>query len=121
MRSQQIFSVLSILFMFATSMPAEKPFDFESTPGKLPKQIVPTDYAVRIVPNIDKRTFTGTETVKLNVRAPVREIVLNALEMEVASAAVDGKALPKSAVKIDKQNELLRISYAVFCLKKKKK
>src|ERR1051325_721603 len=89
---------------------AEEPFQFETTPGKLPKQIVPTDYAIRIVPNIDQRTFTGTETVKLDVRAPVHEIVLNALEIGVVSAAIDDKALPKSATKIDQQNELLKIA-----------
>ena len=35
-------------------MSAEKPFDFAVTPGKLPKQVVPTEYSVRVVPNIDK-------------------------------------------------------------------
>ena len=91
-------------------MKAEKPFNFDSTPGKLPKQVVPTEYSIRIIPNIDKLTFTGTETVKLNVRAPVRELVLNALEIEVGTADVDAKSLPKSSIKIDKKNELLRIA-----------
>jgi hypothetical protein len=31
-------------------MKAGKPFDFDATPGKLPKQVVPSDYAIRIVP-----------------------------------------------------------------------
>ena len=66
-------------------MNAEKPFDFATTQGKLPKQILPTEYAVRIVPKIEQFIFTGTETVKLNVRAPVRQIVLNALELEISS------------------------------------
>ncbi len=89
---------------------AEKPFDFETAPGKLPKQVVPTEYSIRIVPNIDNLTFDGTETVKLNVRAPVDQFVLNALELVVTNAAVDGKSLPKSAIKIDKKDELLRIA-----------
>ena len=93
-------------------MKAEKPFDFATTPGKLPKQVVPTHYAIRIVPNIEKLTFTGTETVKLSVRAPVRKLVLNALEIEIASAAIDDKTLPKSAVNIDKKNELVTIALA---------
>ena len=101
---------LICLVILPMSMSAEKPFQFETTPGKLPKQVVPTEYSIRIVPNIDKLTFTGTETVKLSVRAPVRELVLNALEIEVAKAAVDGKPLPGSAIKIDKKNELLTIT-----------
>ena len=91
-------------------MIAEEPFRFESTPGKLPKQIVPIDYAIRITPNLDKRTFTGTERVTFNAREPVREIVLNALEIDVASASVDANTMPKAAIKVDNQNELLRIA-----------
>ncbi|HJX24605.1 MAG TPA: M1 family metallopeptidase, partial [Chthoniobacterales bacterium] len=81
-----------------------------TTPGKLPKQVVPTEYSIRIVPNLDKLTFAGSETVKLNVRSPVRQLVLNALELEIASAMLDGKALPKTAIKIDKKQELLAIA-----------
>src|SRR5437667_7127233 len=102
--------LFAILLTFAASMKAAKPFDCATTPANLPKQVVTTDYAIRIVPNIEKLTFTGTETVKLSVRAPVRELVLNALEIEMASAAIDDKTLPKSAVKIDKKKELVIIA-----------
>ena len=102
----------SILFLFVSNMPAEKRFDFVSTPGKLPKTVVPTDYSIRIEPNLDNLTFIGSETVKLDVRAPVRALVLNAAEIEVANASVDDKAVPADALKIDKENELLRINLA---------
>src|SRR4051812_1121085 len=95
--------------MVATMSHAENPFDFASTPGKLPKQVVPTEYAVRIVPNIEKFTFSGSDTVKLDVREPVRKLVLNALDMDVASASVDGKPLSKAAIKIDRKTELLQL------------
>jgi aminopeptidase N len=98
-----------ILFLFVPSMTTEKPFDFGSTPGKLPKHVVPSQCDVRIVPNIDKLTFTGSETVNLEVRAPVRELVLNVAEIEIASASIDDKPVPQNAVKIDNQNELLTI------------
>ncbi len=102
-------------------MIAEKPFNFEETPGKLPKEVVPIEYSVRIVPSIDKSasrtdsssgelTFTGAITVKVSVRRPVRQLVLNALELEVADASVDDKALPDSAIKIDKKSELLTLT-----------
>jgi aminopeptidase N len=101
---------LAIATSFAGSMSAEKPFDFAMTPGKLPRQVVPIEYSVRIVPKIDKLTFSGTETVKLEVHTPVRELVLNALEIEIAGASIDEKQVPPDAVKIDNKNELLRIS-----------
>ena len=100
-------SLLSVTF--AATMSAEKPFSFNETPGKLPKSVVPVEYSIRIVPNIDKFTFSGTETVKLNVRSPVRQLVLNALELEITEASLDGKALATSAIKIDKEKELLTL------------
>ena len=91
-------------------MKAEKPFNFESTPGKLPKQIIPQEYSVRIVPNVDKLVFTGTETIKVLVKARQKQIVMNALEIDVSEASVDGKKLPKSAVQVDHANDLLKLS-----------
>ena len=89
---------------------AEKPFDFNATPGKLPKHVVPEEYAIRITPDFRKLTFTGSETIKLDIRKPTRELTLNALEMEIAGASVDSKALPKSALKLDPKQETLTIT-----------
>ena len=110
MRTRLPFFAGLFLIILRPDMNAEKPFNFEDTPGKLPKEVVPIEYSVRIVPSIDKFTFTGTETVKLSVRRPVRQLVLNALELEVADASIDGKALPDSAIKIDKKSELLTLA-----------
>jgi len=80
-----LFPFLAALFsvIIPVIMAAEKPFSFKDTPGKLPKEVVPTGYSIRIIPNIDTFTFTGTETVKLKVRSPVHQLVLNALELEI--------------------------------------
>src|SRR5438874_10939149 len=91
-------------------MTAENPFSFKDTPGKLPKDVVPTDYSIRIVPNIEKLTFTGKETVKLNVLSPVHQLVMNVLELEITNASLDGKPLPKSAINIDSEKELLTLA-----------
>ena len=91
-------------------MSAEKPFDFNSTPGKLPKEVVPEEYLVRIVPAVKNSTFTGSERIKLDVRKPVRELVLNALEIQIATASLDDKAIAKSALKLDPNEETLTIT-----------
>src|SRR5437016_13642684 len=101
--------LLSFLFLFfvaSLSGAMEKPFNFYETPGKLPKQVVPTEYSIRVVPNIDNFTFAGSERVKLNVRSPTRQLVLNALELGIQKASVDGEELAASAIRIDKENEL---------------
>jgi aminopeptidase N len=105
--------LLLLLVLFSiSSLPGavEKPFNFNETPGKLPKEVIPTEYSVRIVPNIDKLTFAGSETVKLNVRRPVPELVLNALELKIEAASIDGRELPASAIKLDSGPELLTLT-----------
>ena len=112
MLSLRLLSSASILFICATTLNAEKPFDFDSTPGKLPKQVMPEEYSVRIKPDLEKLTFTGSEAVKLNVRQAVRRLVLNALEINITSASLDGKAIPQSALKLDPKQETLTITLA---------
>ena len=108
MRVLRLFFLCHVL-VFVPLMHAEKPFEFTRTPGKLPKEVVPIEYSVRFAPDIDKFTFTGSETVKLSAHNLVRQLVLNALELKVTDASIDGKALPQSAMKIDEKNELLTL------------
>ena len=110
MRLRLLLSSFAVAATFLPLMHAEQPFDFNSTPGKLPKHVVPAEYAVRITPDVKKLTFTGSETIKLDVRKPVREIVLNAAEIEVASAVVDGKSIPQRDIKLDRKEETLTIA-----------
>src|SRR2546430_1224033 len=101
---------VALSLMPLTTLTAEKPFDFASTPGKLPKQIVPEEYAVRIVPDVATRTFTGTESVKLNVREAVKQIILNALEIKISKATIDGKPIAASAIKLDEKEQTLTLA-----------
>jgi aminopeptidase N len=101
-----IFSLLALPFR----VNAEEKFDFAITPGKLPKDVLPLEYAIRITPDLEKLTFIGSETVKLKVVKPVTKIVLNALEMEIASASVDGRSLPKKAVELNEKEETLSLT-----------
>ena len=109
MRAPLLFFASLFFIMLRSTIHAEKPFEFARTPGKLPKEVVPTEYSIRIVPDIDKLMFTGTEAVKLSVHSSVHQLVLNALEVAITRASVDGKALPQSAIKIDEKAELLTL------------
>jgi aminopeptidase N len=108
MRAPHFLFVLTV--MTATNLAAEKPFEFATTPGKLPKNVVPEQYAIRITPDLERRTFSGTETIDLDAREAVKQLVLNALEIKISKAAIDGKALPASAIKLDAKNETLTLS-----------
>jgi len=111
MRSPRLlFCALSVISLSALT--AEKPFEFASVPGKLPKQILPEEYVIRITPDLAKLTFQGSETVKLKVQQPVRKLVLNALEIKIASASLNGTAIPSSAIKLDPKEETLTLTFA---------
>jgi aminopeptidase N len=104
------FAFLVYLFVAVTSLHAEKPFDFVSTPGKLPKHVRPTDYAIWIKPDIKRLTFEGRETIKLTLEQATSQLVLNAADVTASDAQLDGKTIPKTAIKFDARSELLTIT-----------
>ncbi|MDB6114185.1 MAG: pepN [Lacunisphaera sp.] len=91
MRSPSRPPVLRVLFA-AIALPvalfAEKPFSFTDTPGQLPKTAQPRHYTLRIQPDLEARTTTGTARIELDVLQPVTELVMNALALEVDAAAL---------------------------------
>ena len=91
-------------------MNAESRFDFATTPGKLPKNVRPIEYSIRITPDLPKLTFTGSETIRLHAEKPVTKLVLNALKMEIASAVINGQALPKKAIALDETEQTLTLN-----------
>ncbi len=103
---------LLLMFAIVMSLRAEQPFNFAGTPGKLPKTVRPTEYAVWIQPDVTKLTFAGRETIKIKVDQPTREIIFNSLEITISEARLDNKPLPSSTIKVDDGNELVTISLA---------
>ncbi|MEO6873017.1 MAG: M1 family metallopeptidase [Chthoniobacterales bacterium] len=101
-------AVFSLLLL--SPMRAENKFDFATTPGKLPKEVVPRQYAIRIQPDVEKLSFSGSETVQLDVQKPVMKLVLNALDLAITSASVDGKVLLKKAITLDAKEQLLTLT-----------
>ena len=112
MSSPRLVSCAAIFLISFSTVSAEQPFDFASTPGKLPKQVVPEEYAIRITPDLKKLSFTGSETIMLTVREPVRQLVLNALELKILGVSLDGKVIPPSALKLDPKEETLTLTPA---------
>ncbi len=72
----------------AWNVRADGRFSLESTPGKLPKNIVPRHYEIRLQPDLEAFTTQGTETIEIEVLKATDEIVLNALEMDVKRATL---------------------------------
>src|SRR4051812_41400345 len=101
-----------LLFLTATALAAvaESPFSFKSTPGQLPKTVVPRHYAIHIQPDLEKFTTHGSVVIDIEVLKPVRKIVLNALDLEIAKAALLGRKETALEPKLDADKQTLVLS-----------
>jgi aminopeptidase N len=90
--------------------PAQAPFSFAAAPGHLPKNVVPLDYRIAIVPDAGKRTLRGTESVDLRFGEATDTIQFNALNMRFSGVRLDGK--PVKSVKIDDKRQIVTVTLA---------
>src|SRR5262245_21150966 len=71
---------------------AEPLYSFDTTPGKLPKNVVPIHYAIELEPNLDNLTLAGSELIDIEVREPTARLVLNAVNTTISAASIDNEA-----------------------------
>ena len=57
---------------------------------RLPRTVVPKHYRLTLEPDLEAATFVGTVDIEVTINEPVTEVVLNAAELEVIWASVDG-------------------------------
>jgi aminopeptidase N len=86
------FAAAVALLMSASAAISEPLYSFETTPSKLPKSVVPSHYAIELVPDLQALTTAGQETVEIEVREQVGRIVLNAVNTEIGEATIDDGA-----------------------------
>ncbi|HXR58920.1 MAG TPA: hypothetical protein VN747_06345, partial [Burkholderiales bacterium] len=90
---------------------AESRFSFAATPGKLPKDVIPTRYRLRIAPDAGDERFEGRAEIDIEVAKPVASITLNAAGLSfdsVVLAAPSGKS--PLAVKMDAAQEIATLT-----------
>ena len=76
--------LLAVLAALAPAQAAAEPrFSFATTPGRLPKDVVPSHYTLRIEPGTE--TFDGEVAIDIEVKRPVPAIVLNCAELAFKS------------------------------------
>src|SRR5436190_24262764 len=66
-RAVGVIALTAFLFA-ATVAQAGEPFAFETTPGRLPKTVVPIHYTLDLRPNLDKLSVSGSVTIEIDVR-----------------------------------------------------
>ncbi len=72
---------------------------------RLPPNVAPTNYKIRLVPNLREEAFTGSVQIAIEVVSPVSQIVLNSSELEIVSATVN-----QEAVKVTLNPDLERLT-----------
>lgn len=100
---------LLLTVMMILPVQAEQPFSFESTPGQLPKTVVPRHYVLRLQPDFEKFTTHGTLMIDVEVHKAVKEIVLNAVDIDVTKANLHGRAEMALEPSLDAGKQLLRL------------
>src|SRR5881296_4484998 len=82
-------------------------------PYRLPRQVVPTRYEIRLVPDLTTSVFAGVETITVTVHEPTSEILLNAAELEISEAAIEheGGRVLDGLVQLDESTERARVRF----------
>jgi puromycin-sensitive aminopeptidase len=63
-------------------------------PYRLPRHVVPMRYDLRLEPDLPGAIFSGQETITLTIHQPTAAIVLNAIELDIVSAQIEGDSGP---------------------------
>src|SRR2546427_10653466 len=79
--------------------------------GRLPMAVVPQRYELLLTFEPDRGEFSGSVTVHVQVREPVRAITLHALELTVPRAVVEaGGARFPALVSVDPDSETITLT-----------
>ena len=82
------------------------------SPYRLPRSVTPVRYALEVAPELEARTFTGRVVAEVTVHEPVREIVLNAAELELSAPEVrgaDGAPVAVAELRMEPDTERVRV------------
>ena len=79
----------------------------EEKPYRLPTNVVPERYEIKLTPDLSTARFAGEEKVSIQVIQPVRQIIVNAAELEFQAVFIKGLGgkLVQGNVALDSENE----------------
>src|SRR6266700_3772155 len=89
---------------------AEPPYSFQTSPGKLPKTVVPLGYAIELTPDLESLALSGAETVDIDVREPTARLTLNAVDTTFGSVTIDDDA-QRADVTLDTAAETATLAF----------
>ncbi|WP_426436573.1 M1 family metallopeptidase [Bradyrhizobium genosp. P] len=90
---------------------AEQTFSFDATPGKLPKSVIPVSYTIELTADFTTLALPGVETVEVEVREPVAQVTLNAVNTAFGDVTADDGA-QRAAVVTDTAAQTATLTFA---------
>jgi aminopeptidase N len=102
---------LVLLLSVSGNAVAEPVFSFDTTPGKLPKSVVPLHYAIELTPDLESLKLAGVETIDIEVREPTARLVVNAIETSFGSVTLDDD-MQRAVIALDASAETATLTFA---------
>jgi aminopeptidase N len=103
------------LFLTSTTATAQGQRDTVDTslPTQLPREAVPSHYAITVTPHADKLSFDGTVSIDLKVLRTTNSLTLNAADIAIRSARLTGAGtqMAPSGVKIDEDAQTAKLTF----------
>ena len=90
-------SCVALLLSFASAGP------LRAETGRLPSGVTPISYDISVAPDAAKLTFTGEETITIDVAASSTVLTLNAAELSIGAAVLDDNSQGKISVDASSQ------------------
>jgi aminopeptidase N/puromycin-sensitive aminopeptidase len=76
-------------FCAATALTLFLSFSPSANAQRLPATAIPTHYTLALTPDLKAATFSGVESIDVDVKAPANSITLNAIEIAFQSVTID--------------------------------
>ena len=81
-----------------------------TNPSRLPRRIVPAHYELSLTPDLAEATFTGSQSIDIEILEATSEITLNAAELDITQVSVTGPT--ESSARVSYDDELDRATFS---------
>jgi aminopeptidase N len=96
----------------ALACQAKSLFNFATTPGELPKDVVPAAYRIDIAPDLEQLKFTAREEIEVNVERATAAVTVNAVDLVFDKVALAGAERAAAQVSIDSAHQRATFHFA---------
>src|ERR1700675_1151644 len=79
-------AIIALTFAISGIAAAEPSYSFDTTPGKLPKTVIPVHYAIELTPDLESLALPGVEIIDIEAREPTARLVLHVVDTTVGDA-----------------------------------